>query len=40
MSGQQNQIKPVVDLVNAIFHGDARHACRSVKWTEYVGYGR
>jgi hypothetical protein len=22
---QQNQVKPVVDLINTIFHGDARH---------------
>ena len=25
MRGQQNQIEPVVDLINAIFYGDARH---------------
>jgi hypothetical protein len=25
MRGKQNQVEPVVDLINAIFHGDARH---------------
>src|SRR5260370_16936985 len=25
MCGQQDQIKPVVDLINTIFYGDARH---------------
>jgi hypothetical protein len=25
MRGQQNQIETVVDLINAIFNGDARH---------------
>jgi hypothetical protein len=25
MRRQQHQVEPVVDLVNAIFHGDARH---------------
>ena len=25
MCRQQNQVEPVVDLINAIFHGDARH---------------
>jgi len=25
MCGQQNQVEPVVDFINAIFHGDARH---------------
>jgi hypothetical protein len=23
--GQQNQIEPVINLINAIFYGDARH---------------
>src|SRR5260370_8370894 len=25
MRRQQDQVEPVVDLINAIFHGDARH---------------
>jgi hypothetical protein len=25
MCGKQNQVEPIVDLVNAIFHGDSRH---------------
>jgi hypothetical protein len=25
MRRQQNQVKPVIDLINAIFYGDARH---------------
>jgi hypothetical protein len=25
MCGQKDQVEPVVDLVNAVFHGDARH---------------
>jgi hypothetical protein len=25
MCGQQDQVEPVVDLINAIFYGDARH---------------
>jgi hypothetical protein len=41
MRRQQDQIEPVVDLINAIFHGDARHRLSlSLNGTENVDYAR
>jgi hypothetical protein len=41
MRRQQDQIEPVVDLVNAVFYGDARHRLSlSLKGTEYADYAR
>jgi len=48
MCRQQHQVEPVVDLINAIFHGDARHRLSlrylgpnmSVLGASYSGGGR
>jgi hypothetical protein len=40
MGGQKDQVEAVIDLINAIFYGDARHACRSVNLDQTVDYAR
>jgi hypothetical protein len=38
VAGQENEVKTIVDFVNAIFNGDARHQAHSLKQVANQGF--